>query len=386
MHRRLVRADTRRLAPAGTGAHRRERRRPVPSRRLARARAREGRGGTRRTGCRSSRPTRRDRKLGTSCALSISAIRPGIVDEEARTVDGSIPPIAAEEFRGGSQAIAFAGGRLALVHEVGFSGADNKERLYHHRFVWFDETYALRGVSRPFIFERPGIEFAAGLAWHPDGKRLIISYGVGDGTAWLATVDADDVRAALLDAARLPSAAPAALDDTAEAAERFLGAESLTTPPADGVQSSLHAQETVSVESPPEAEHEVAVEPETPVSAKPGSSGRTGAHRARRAAERSAPDPGARLLWCGGFRISARAASGARPACPRRRLSAGLAGHSRQAEGTASPALPKLHRRTGLSEVCNFSLCADEQQYRSYRTNPARVGRARWPLLCRRRV
>ena len=135
-----------------------------------------------------------------------------LVDDMARTVDGSIPSIAAEEFRGGSQAIAFAGGWLALVHEVGFSGADNKERLYHHRFVWFDPAQKLRGVSRPFIFERPGIEFAAGLAWHPDGKRLIISYGIGDGTAWLATVEADDVRAALLDATRVPSAAAAAAD------------------------------------------------------------------------------------------------------------------------------------------------------------------------------
>jgi protein YibB len=189
-----------------------------------------------------------------------------IVDDMARTVTGSIPAIAAEEFRGGSQAIEFAGGRLALVHEVGFSGADNKERLYHHRFVWFDDTYALRGVSRPFVFERPGVEFAAGLARHPDGQRLIISYGVGDGTAWLATVDAEDVRAALLDTARLPSAAP---DDTAEAAERFLGAESLATPPAEGGQLSLHAAETVSVESPPEAEHEVAVEPETPLAPNP---------------------------------------------------------------------------------------------------------------------
>lgn len=135
-----------------------------------------------------------------------------LVDDMARTVDGSIPPIAAEEFRGGSQAIAFAGGWLALVHEVGFGGADNKERLYHHRFVWFDAALKLRGVSRPFVFERLGIEFAAGLAWHPDGQRLIISYGVGDGTAWLATVDAKDVRAALLDAARLPSAAPSAAE------------------------------------------------------------------------------------------------------------------------------------------------------------------------------
>ena len=128
-----------------------------------------------------------------------------LVDEMARTVGESIPPIAAEEFRGGSQATPFDGGWLGLVHEVGSSGSDDKQRLCHHRFVWLDAAQALRGVSRPFIFERPGIEFARGLAWHPDGRRLIISYGVGDGTARLAIVNADDVRAALDDATRLPS-------------------------------------------------------------------------------------------------------------------------------------------------------------------------------------
>jgi glycosyltransferase involved in cell wall biosynthesis len=134
-----------------------------------------------------------------------------IVDNAARTVAETVSLIAAEEFRGGTQAIAFAGGWLALVHEVGFGGADNEARLYHHRFVWFDEAHALCGVSRPFIFEKPGVEFAAGLAWHPDGQRLIISYGVGDGTAWLATVEAVEVRAVLDDVAWLPSGAPAAV-------------------------------------------------------------------------------------------------------------------------------------------------------------------------------
>jgi glycosyltransferase involved in cell wall biosynthesis len=144
-----------------------------------------------------------------------------IVDAAARTVAEATPAIAADAFRGGSQAIAFeacpgqrsGGGWLALVHEVGSDGADSKRRLYHHRFVWFDGGYALRGVSRPFIFERPGIEFAAGLAWHPDGERLVISYGVGDGAARLATVAAVEIRAALDDVTRLPSGAPTAKGD-----------------------------------------------------------------------------------------------------------------------------------------------------------------------------
>ena len=53
----------------------------------------------------------------------------------------------------------------------------------------------LRGVSRPFFFQKRGVEFAAGLAWHPDGKRLMVTYGVDDSEAWIATVDAGEVQA-----------------------------------------------------------------------------------------------------------------------------------------------------------------------------------------------
>ena len=70
------------------------------------------------------------------------------------------------------------------------AGASDQSRVHHHRFVWFDKAGALRGVSRPFFFQKKGIEFAAGIAWHPDGKRLLISYGVAHSEAWIATVDA----------------------------------------------------------------------------------------------------------------------------------------------------------------------------------------------------
>ena len=46
-----------------------------------------------------------------------------ILDEQARKVVETTPPIAAEQFRGGSQAIAFDGGWLALIHEVAASSA-----------------------------------------------------------------------------------------------------------------------------------------------------------------------------------------------------------------------------------------------------------------------
>jgi len=128
-----------------------------------------------------------------------------VVDDEARTVSETIPPIAADPFRGGSQAIAFDGGWLALVHEA---RVRDGQREYRHRFVWFDEASKLHGVSRPFFFHDHQVEFAAGLAWHPDGRHLIVTYGVDDREAWIATVDADDVRRVLEDAERLTSGRP----------------------------------------------------------------------------------------------------------------------------------------------------------------------------------
>ena len=130
-----------------------------------------------------------------------------MLDEQARLVVETNPPIAAEAFRGGSQAIAFDGGWLALIHEV---RVRDGQRQYRHRFICIDEAARLRGVSRQFFFHQHGVEFAAGLAWHPDGKRLLISYGVEDSEAWIATVDADDVRRVVEDADRLPSGEPRA--------------------------------------------------------------------------------------------------------------------------------------------------------------------------------
>ena len=125
-----------------------------------------------------------------------------LVDDQGQPVSETVPPIAADEFRGGSQAILFDGGWLTVIHEMRLR---NGEKHYRHRFVWFDAAIRLRSVGRPFFFAGHGVEFVAGLAWHPDNRRLIITYGVADSEAWIATVDADDVRQVLEDAERLPS-------------------------------------------------------------------------------------------------------------------------------------------------------------------------------------
>jgi hypothetical protein len=133
-----------------------------------------------------------------------------IVDDEARTIVETTPTIAADDFKGGSQAVPFGDGWLVLIHEVRQKIREFREgwRDYRHRFVWFDKNDVLRGVSRPFIFNEPGIEFAAGLAWHPDGKRLLVSYGVRDSEAWIAMVEVEEVRQVLENAERLPTGAP----------------------------------------------------------------------------------------------------------------------------------------------------------------------------------
>jgi hypothetical protein len=110
-------------------------------------------------------------------------------------------------FRGGSQVIPFGGGWLALIHEMQWRAAVRR-RFYQHRLVWFDDQGVLRGVSRQFYFRAKGIEFAAGLAWHPDGKWLLISYSVADSEAWIASVEAAEVAGLLEDVHRLRSGAP----------------------------------------------------------------------------------------------------------------------------------------------------------------------------------
>ena len=41
------------------------------------------------------------------------------------------------------------------------------------------------------------MEFAAGLAWHRDGEHLIVSYGLGDRSAWIGIMPASEVRRAI---------------------------------------------------------------------------------------------------------------------------------------------------------------------------------------------
>src|SRR5215213_1444881 len=98
-------------------------------------------------------------------------------------------PVIARYLSGGSQAIGVDGGRLALVHEaVDF---EDGGRVYTHRWIWFDSAWRLARLSPPCIFHDRGVEYAAGLARR--GDDLVVSYGIGDREAWLATLPLAEV-------------------------------------------------------------------------------------------------------------------------------------------------------------------------------------------------
>jgi len=119
-----------------------------------------------------------------------------IISEAGVVVHQEAADIAAENFKGGSQAIPFDGGWLMVVHEWEWV---NGKRDYLHRLVWLDNNNRLIRLSRRFYFKRISGEFASGLAWHVRGKRLVISFAVDEQEPYLAVVDASDIRAALLD-------------------------------------------------------------------------------------------------------------------------------------------------------------------------------------------
>jgi glycosyltransferase involved in cell wall biosynthesis len=101
-------------------------------------------------------------------------------------------PFATDCLSGGSQVISFKGGWLAIVHESRIKPGG--KRYYQHRFVWWDAAHILRKISPAFVLHDRQIEFAAGLAWQSAAQdKLVISYGIDDREAWLATIDWYDV-------------------------------------------------------------------------------------------------------------------------------------------------------------------------------------------------
>lgn len=103
-------------------------------------------------------------------------------------------------FNGGSQVIPYRDGGLAVVH--GFHKTSTALRSYFHFFVTFNAAGSPQVISEAFTLTGRQVEIVTGLAYHPDGKRVILSYGRMDADPimthqefpFLATIDLADLR------------------------------------------------------------------------------------------------------------------------------------------------------------------------------------------------
>jgi glycosyltransferase involved in cell wall biosynthesis len=116
-----------------------------------------------------------------------------LLDLHGKTLACHEPRWKVDHISGGSQVVAIGDSMyLALVHEAR-PFPDRANRYYQHRFVILDNHGKLDGISPPFFFHDRQIEFAAGLAYFPERRQLMVSYGVRDCEAWLATMAVDEV-------------------------------------------------------------------------------------------------------------------------------------------------------------------------------------------------
>jgi predicted GH43/DUF377 family glycosyl hydrolase len=112
-----------------------------------------------------------------------------IADAQGGTTEIADPSCFSSRMRGGSQAIRMSEGWLALIHEVYHHETG---RQYLNRFIYAGDSGSFFSASPLFYFERPTIEFAAGLAVH--GDHLVASFGLEDRLAMLGWIPLDGLR------------------------------------------------------------------------------------------------------------------------------------------------------------------------------------------------
>jgi glycosyltransferase involved in cell wall biosynthesis len=116
-----------------------------------------------------------------------------LVDIDGDMIFHDPPDFDADHISGGSQVVTIDGVfALAVVHEARMIPG-RSTRYYQHRFVKLNLDGAVLAVSLPFVFFDKQIEFAAGLVFLPEKRQLVVSFGVRDEEAWLATMDLADV-------------------------------------------------------------------------------------------------------------------------------------------------------------------------------------------------
>ena len=116
--------------------------------------------------------------------------RPDLATGRCDTVIKREVSLDLSRFRGSTSPIPFDDGYLLMTHEV-----IRRDRLHYvHRFVWMDDTFNIRKLTRPFYFIQPNIEFCSGLGYTCDHKEIMISAGIDDSQAYIFKVDPAEIR------------------------------------------------------------------------------------------------------------------------------------------------------------------------------------------------
>jgi hypothetical protein len=107
-------------------------------------------------------------------------------DTEQMFVRHSVMPN--KDQRGGSQVIKWDNLYLCVTHEVDLfkNYLGQKDAIYRHRIVLWDEQFNFAGITQPFSFLDGRVEFAVGAA--KQGKDLLISFGFQDNAAFVLRV------------------------------------------------------------------------------------------------------------------------------------------------------------------------------------------------------
>jgi hypothetical protein len=107
-------------------------------------------------------------------------------DTEQLFLRHSIVPPADQ--RGGSQIIKWGNMYICITHEVNLfkNYLHQKDAIYRHRVVIWDEQFNFAGMSQPFSFLDARVEFAVGAA--RQGDDLLISFGFQDNAAFVLRV------------------------------------------------------------------------------------------------------------------------------------------------------------------------------------------------------
>lgn len=82
-------------------------------------------------------------------------------------------------FRGSGSPVKIGDVYISVVHEVIFKGG-NRGRIYTHRFVLYNKSFQVEGVSHPWIFDHVGIEFCRSIALNHSNDNLMLCVGIED--------------------------------------------------------------------------------------------------------------------------------------------------------------------------------------------------------------